>query len=121
LEQEMEPRPSGSGVTVVGTLALKRDHDPRSRNGVEIGRDGGVRCSFPFRGGNAMDGSEARPSPAPIIQMASAYWASSVLLTANRIGLFTAVGAAAMTGAEIAAKLALPAYPLDNFLGAPVS
>lgn len=62
-----------------------------------------------------------RISPAPIIQMASAYWSSCVLLTANRIGLFTIVGSGALTIEELAQKLGLSAYPLENFLDALVS
>src|SRR5689334_4028935 len=57
-----------------------------------------------------------RVSPAPIFQMTTAYWASSVLLTANRIGLFTAVGTGALSVAEVAQKLALSEYPLATFL-----
>jgi len=60
-------------------------------------------------------------SPAPILQMATGYWASSVLLTANRIGLFTAIGGGEATVAALAEKLSLSAYPLDNFLNTLVS
>jgi hypothetical protein len=62
-----------------------------------------------------------RPSPAPIFQMATAYWASSVLLTANRLGLFTALGAGEATVESLAATLGLSPYPFDNFLDALVS
>jgi hypothetical protein len=55
------------------------------------------------------------------MQMATAYWASSVLLTANRLGLFSTVGEAVLSADEIAAKLNLASYPLDGFLNACVS
>lgn len=65
--------------------------------------------------------SDVRVSPAPIFQMATGYWASSILLTANRLGLFTAVGAGEATVEGLAGKLGLSVYPLDNFLNALVS
>ncbi len=60
-------------------------------------------------------------SPAPIFQMATGYWASSVLLTANRIGLFSAIGPDEVTVAGLAGKLKLSPYPLDQFLNTLVS
>ena len=69
----------------------------------------------------AAPGAPPRVSPAPIVQMATGYWASSVLLTANRLGVFTAIGQGEATVESLAARLGLSAYPLDNFLGALVS
>src|SRR5207253_1272565 len=60
-------------------------------------------------------------SPAPIFQLATGYWASSVLLTANRIGLFTAIADREVTVEDLAKTLKLSPYPLDNFLNALVS
>ena len=65
--------------------------------------------------------SDGRVSPAPILQMATGYWASSLLLTANRLGLFTAVASGEATASSLSARLKLPPYPLDNFLNALVS
>lgn len=65
--------------------------------------------------------SEARVSPAPIFQLATGYWSSSLLLTANRLGLFTAIGASKCTVADLAQRLSLSLYPLDNFLNALVA
>ena len=65
--------------------------------------------------------SEARVSPAPILQMATGYWASSLVLTANRLGLFTAIGNGDATVEGVAKQLGLSPYPLDNFLNALVS
>ncbi len=65
--------------------------------------------------------SEARISPAPIFQMATGYWASSVLLTANRLGVFTAIGDGVASVTVLAEKLHLSSYPLDNFLSALVA
>ena len=65
--------------------------------------------------------SDVRISPAPIFQMATGYWASSILLTANRLGLFTAVGSGEVTVDQLAQRLTLSVYPLDNFLNALVS
>lgn len=62
--------------------------------------------------------SEARISPAPIFQMATGYWASSILLTANRLGVFSAIGSGEVTVEALARELGLSAYPLDNFLDA---
>ena len=44
-------------------------------------------------------------SPAPIMQLSTAYWDSQVLLTANRIGLFEALAKGLTTADEIAASL----------------
>jgi len=65
--------------------------------------------------------SESKVSPAPILQMATGYWASSILLTANRLGLFSAISGGATGIAVIAEKLTLAPYPLDGFLNALVS
>ena len=65
--------------------------------------------------------SEVRVSPAPIFQMSTGYWASSLLLTANRLGVFTAVGGGEVTVAQLAATLSLSTYPLDNFMNALVA
>lgn len=65
--------------------------------------------------------SDVRVSPAPIFQMATGYWASSILLTANRLGLFTALGQGEGTVESLAQRLSLKTYPLDNFLNALVS
>lgn len=65
--------------------------------------------------------SDVRISPAPIFEMATGYWASSILLTANRLNLFTVLGSGETTVEIVAQKLGLSLYPLDNFLNALVS
>ena len=92
---------------------MSSDHDPGHNPGAGQG---------PAQHPGA--GPGPRISPAPIFQLATGYWASSVLLTANRIGLFTAVERGASASAsieELASGLALSTYPLDNFVGALVS
>lgn len=65
-----------------------------------------------------MDAPPQTVSPAPILQMATGYWASAVLLTANRMGLFSALGEDELSVEGLAQKLALPTYPLDGFVNA---
>lgn len=43
-------------------------------------------------------------NPASIVALATSYWASMVLLTANRLGVFTILGGGARTAAEIAER-----------------
>src|SRR3954471_6032439 len=68
-----------------------------------------------------MGGGGERPSPEPIIRMASAYWTSCVLLTANRLGVVNTIGDGHKSAAALAEALGLSAYPVDNFLDALVS
>jgi hypothetical protein len=66
-------------------------------------------------------GAPSMVSPAPILQMTTAYWSSSILLTCNRLGLFTAIGGGDASTSELATKLGLSPYPLDNLLDALVA
>jgi len=43
--------------------------------------------------------------PGPILQLATGYWASQALLTANRMGLFTALAGSDATAEEVAERL----------------
>jgi len=43
--------------------------------------------------------------PGPILQLATGYWASQALLTANRMGLFTVLGESDATAEEVAGRL----------------
>jgi hypothetical protein len=65
--------------------------------------------------------SEHKVSPAPILQMATGYWASSILLTANRLGLFSSISGGVTVITAIAENLGLATYPLEGFLNALVS
>ncbi len=63
-------------------------------------------------------GRRALPDPAPLIELSTAYWQAQVLLTANRIGLFAALGARAATPAELAVEMGMAERPLTLLLNA---
>ena len=48
-----------------------------------------------------------RPDPSAVMQLSTAYWGSQALLTANRIGLFTALGDGVKSTEDLAAELGL--------------
>ena len=51
----------------------------------------------------------AIPGPTPIVELTTSYWASQTLFAANRLGLFEAIGDAAVSANEIAEKLGIAA------------
>ena len=57
--------------------------------------------------------SNNQPSPAHIMQTATAFWSSKVLLTAVELELFTVLGDGAMTAAELGTALGL--HPRGTF------
>jgi hypothetical protein len=52
-------------------------------------------------------GAGSELNPAPIMQLATSYWASRCLLTANRLGIFEALAKGAQSAHEVAATLRL--------------
>ncbi len=63
----------------------------------------------------------ALPDPAPILQLATGYWGSQALLTANRVGLFAGAPAGGETAAEAAARLSTAERPTLLLLNACVA
>jgi ABC-type lipoprotein release transport system permease subunit len=61
------------------------------------------------------------PTPDAILQTASGFWNSKVLLTAVTFDLFTALGQSRLTGAEIGKKLDLHSRGVADFLDALVA
>jgi predicted O-methyltransferase YrrM len=59
-----------------------------------------------------------RPDPSPIMRLTTAYWESQVLLTANRIGLFTAIGDKTLDAAGVAEQLGTAVRPTQLLLRA---
>lgn len=60
----------------------------------------------------------AVPDPTPIVRLTTAYWGSQALFTANRIGLFEAIGNQVRTAAEVAAGLGTDARGTELLLNA---
>ena len=60
-------------------------------------------------------------SPARIMEVGMAFWPSKVLLSALELGLFTTLGAGAMTGAELQAALGLHSRANPDFFDALVA
>jgi predicted O-methyltransferase YrrM len=60
--------------------------------------------------------AKAQVDPAHILQVGMGFWPSKTLLSAVELGLFTTLGADAMTGAEIGARLGLHARGIYDFL-----
>jgi predicted O-methyltransferase YrrM len=58
------------------------------------------------------------PDPSNIIALATAHWASMVLLTANRLNLFTLLSGAPRSPADVAAKCGAHPRPLTMLLNA---
>jgi hypothetical protein len=54
-------------------------------------------------------------TPARIMEVGMAFWPAKVLLTAVELGVFTALGAKAMTGRELQAALKLHARANPDF------
>ena len=63
----------------------------------------------------------APPNPAPILQLATGYWGSQALLTANRLGLFAGLGAEGETAPQTAARIATAERPTRLLLNACVA
>ena len=61
------------------------------------------------------------PDTAPILQLATGYWGSQALLTANRLGLFAGLPEGGETAAESAARLSTAERPTRLLLNACVS
>lgn len=58
------------------------------------------------------------PDPSAIVSLATSYWASMVLLAANRLGVFTALGAEPRSAAQVADKCAGDARSMAMLLNA---
>jgi len=58
------------------------------------------------------------PDPTPIMQLSTAYWGAQVLLTANRIGLFAALGGRTLSTAAVAEASSTALRPTDLLLRA---
>ncbi len=65
--------------------------------------------------------SPSPPDPAPILQLATGYWGSQTLLTANRIGLFAGAPEKGETAADAAARVSTAERPTRLLLNACVS
>jgi SAM-dependent methyltransferase len=63
----------------------------------------------------------ARPDPAPILQIATGFWASKVLLTAVALDLFTTLDGDSMTAEELGAALGLHPRGTYDFFDALVA
>src|SRR5262245_330839 len=61
------------------------------------------------------------PSPARIMEVGIGFWPAKVLLSAVELGLFTKLGARALTGRELRAALELHPRPQPDFVDAPVA
>ena len=62
--------------------------------------------------------SVSRLDPSALMQLATAYWGSQVLLTANRVGLFAALGAETLEAGAIAAAIGTAERPMRLLLQA---
>ncbi|HZE16717.1 MAG TPA: methyltransferase dimerization domain-containing protein, partial [Mycobacterium sp.] len=62
-----------------------------------------------------------QPDPSAIMDIATGYWRSKVLLSAVGLGLFTELAKAPLTGAEIQDAFGLQPRPAADFLDALVS
>jgi hypothetical protein len=69
----------------------------------------------------AGSGSQARPDPSHIMQTATAFWASKVLLTAVEFDLFTLLDRTSMTAAELGKRLELHPRGTYDFFDALVA
>ncbi len=63
-------------------------------------------------------GSTPPPDPSPILQLATGYWGSQVLLTANRLGLFAGGPEGGESAAEAAARMGTQERPTRLLLNA---
>ncbi len=63
----------------------------------------------------------AQLDPGPILQNAFGFWSSKVLLTAVEFGVFTKLGARALTGAELGAEVGLHRRAIFDFFDALVA
>jgi hypothetical protein len=62
--------------------------------------------------------ADAIPDPTPIVELTTSYWASQTLFAANRIGLFEAIGDAAVSANEIAEKLGIAGRSTELLMNA---
>src|SRR5262245_6561827 len=65
--------------------------------------------------------SAASPSPARIMDIGFGFWSSKTLLSAVELGLFTTLGAEAMTGSELCTALELHSRANPDFFDALVA
>ncbi|HLH30266.1 MAG TPA: methyltransferase dimerization domain-containing protein, partial [Terriglobia bacterium] len=65
--------------------------------------------------------SAERPDPSIITNLATGYWASMVLIAANKLGLFGKLGDAQFSSAELAEACGVPARGLELLLNACVA
>lgn len=63
----------------------------------------------------------APPDPTHVMQTATAFWASKVLLTAVEFDLFTVLGNDALTAGELGEKLAVHPRDIHDFFDALVA
>jgi hypothetical protein len=66
--------------------------------------------------GDLEGNSSPEPDPSLIMQIGLGFWASKTLLSAVELGLFTTLGAGAMTGQEVAEHLSLRSRAVYDFL-----
>lgn len=62
--------------------------------------------------------AETRPDPGALMKLATGFWDSAVLLTANELGVFTALADQALPATEVAARLQCAAESLQRLLDA---
>src|SRR5882762_4278331 len=63
----------------------------------------------------------ATPDPAAILQIGFGFWPAKTLLSAVELDLFTVLGEAPLTGAQIADRLGLGSRATYDFLDGPVA
>ena len=70
---------------------------------------------------NNESNEQAAPSPRRIMELATGYWASMVLLSLNELGIFSALGEGGATTADVAERLGLDSRALQFLLDAGVN
>src|SRR5262249_27699039 len=68
-----------------------------------------------------MDSTSDRPDPSIITELATGYWASMVLIAANRLGVFTALSNDSLSASEIAQRCEVNARMMEMLLNACVA
>jgi predicted O-methyltransferase YrrM len=68
-----------------------------------------------------MEVAADRPDPSIITELATGYWASMVLIAANRLGVFTAIGEESLPASEVAKRCSVDARTLEMLLNACVA
>ena len=92
-----------------GVEAPRLRSRPQLGKGVERSTDGEAE---------ALRTADAIPDPTPIVELTTSYWASQTLFAANRIGLFEAIGDAAVSANEIAEKLGIAGRSTELLMNA---